>query len=126
MPPSVQPPLRGEQAAIRWSSTARPRALWVSEAERPNSARASVSRPVLFEQQYRFPGRADPRPGARCVQLHQRDEAVYLRLGGEQLGEDAAEPERLLDQLGPDPVVAGGCRVALVEDEVDRLQHGGE
>ena len=51
---------------------------------------------------------------------------MYLRLRREQLGEDATEPERLLDQLGPDPVIAGGRRVALVEDEVDRLEHGGE
>ena len=60
------------------------------------------------------------------MQLHQGDKAVYLRLRREQLGEDAAQPERLLDQLGPDPVIAGGRRVALVENEVDRLQHGSE
>jgi hypothetical protein len=84
------------------------------------------ARPVLVEQQHRFPGGADPRAGARCVQLHQGDEAVDLRFRGEQLGEDAAEPQRLLDQLGPHPVLAGGRRVALVEDEVDRLEHGGE
>ncbi len=57
------------------------------------------------------------------MQLHQGDKAVYLRLRREQLGEDAAQPERLLDQLGPDPVIAGGRRVALVEDQADRLEH---
>ena len=58
--------------------------------------------------------------GARGLQLHQRDEPVDLRLVGQQRGEDAAEPQRLLEQLGPHPVVAGGRRVALVEDQVDR------
>ena len=81
------------------------------------------ARPVLVEQQHRLSGGADPRARARCLQLHQGDQAVYLRLAREQLGEDAAEPERLLEQLGPDPIVAGGRRVALVEDQVDRLEH---
>ena len=39
--PSVQPPLRAEQAALRSSSTARSRVFWVSDAARSNSARAS-------------------------------------------------------------------------------------
>src|SRR5918995_5762412 len=39
--------------------------------------------------------------------------AVHLRLRREHLGEDQAEPQRLLDQLRPDQVLAGGGRVAL-------------
>ena len=35
---------------------------------------------------------------------------------GRELGEDAAEPQRLLAERRPHPVVAGGRRVALVED----------
>ena len=46
-----------------------------------------------------------------------------LRLLRHELGQDAAEPQRLLAQRGPHPVVAGGRRVALVEDEVDDLEH---
>jgi hypothetical protein len=38
------------------------------------------ARPVLVEQQYRFSGGADSRARARCVQLHQGNEAVHLRL----------------------------------------------
>ena len=34
-----------------------------------------------------------------------------------------AHPERVLAQLGPQPVDAAGRRVALVEDQVDDLQH---
>ncbi len=33
---------------------------------------------------------------------------------------------RLLAQRGPHPVIAGGGRIALVEDQVDHLQHGRE
>ena len=42
---------------------------------------------------------------------------------GSSAGEDAAEPQRLLEQLRPHPVVAGGGGVALVEDQVDHLEH---
>ena len=51
---------------------------------------------------------------------------MHLGLGGSQLGQDAAEAQRLLAELGPHPVVAGGGRIALVEDQVDHLQHRGE
>ena len=40
-----------------------------------------------------------------------------------QLGQDAPEPQRVLAERGPHPVVARRGGVALVEDEVDDLQH---
>ena len=46
-----------------------------------------------------------------------------LGLLGDELGEDAAEAERVLAERGAHPVVAGGRRVALVEDQVDDLEH---
>ncbi len=53
-----------------------------------------------------------------------------LRLLGSELGQDAAEAERIFAERGPHPVVAGGRRVAFVEDEVDDFEHrrqaGGE
>ena len=83
----------------------------------------------------RGPGRAagrarptgpDPRARARGLDLHQRDEAVDLGLPRRQLGQDAAEAQRVLAQRRPHPVVAGGGRVALVEDQVDDLEHRGQ
>ena len=67
-------------------------------------------------------------PGARArgLDLHQRHEAVHLRLVGREPREDAAEPKRLLEQRGPHPVVARRRGVALVEDEVDHLEHRGQ
>ena len=53
------------------------------------------------------------------MQQHQRQQAVHLGLVGHQLGERPPEPERLGRQ-----VAAAG--VALVEDQVDDREHGGE
>ena len=46
--------------------------------------------------------------------------------GGSEFGEDAAEAERVFAEGGAHEVVAGGGGVALVEDEVDDLEDGGE
>ena len=69
------------------------------------------------------PDGPDARARARRLDLHQRDEAVHLRLLRRELGQDAAEAQRVLAERRPHPVVAGGRRVALVEDEVDDLEH---
>ncbi len=49
-----------------------------------------------------------------------------LWFGGSEFGEDAAEAERVFAEGGADEVVAGGGGVALVEDEVDHFEDGGE
>src|SRR5204862_3319716 len=59
----------------------------------------------------------------RRLDFHQRDETVDFRLGGRQLGENAAEAERVLAQRGPHPLVTCRRRVSLVEDEIDDLEH---
>ena len=80
------------------------------------------ARAVLVEQQDRLALRADPRPDPRRLDLHQRDEAVDLGLVRGEPGEDPPEPQRVLAERRPDPVLAGGRRVALVEDQVDHLE----
>ena len=40
-----------------------------------------------------------------------------------ELGEDAAKAERILAELWAHPVVTGGRRIALVEDEIDHFEH---
>jgi hypothetical protein len=45
---------------------------------------------------------------------------------GRQPSQDAAEPQCLLAQLRPHPVIPGGGGVTLVEGEIDDLEHGGE
>ena len=60
---------------------------------------------------------------ARGLDLHQRDQAVHLRLVRRESGEDPSEAQRILAELRPHPVVAGGRRVALVEHQVDHFEH---
>src|SRR2546426_1586511 len=60
------------------------------------------------------------------MNLHQRDEAVNLGFVGNELGEDAAQPDRVLTKRRSDPVLALGRRIALVEDQVDHLEDRSE
>src|SRR2546426_1351455 len=60
------------------------------------------ARPILVEQQNRLTRRTDPCLEPRRLNLHERDEAVDLRVLGRQLGQDAAEPARILAQRGAD------------------------
>src|SRR6202041_2794421 len=46
--------------------------------------------------------------------------------GGDEVGEDSAEAKSFFAQGGAEPVLAGGGRVAFVEDEVDDFEDGGE
>jgi hypothetical protein len=48
---------------------------------------------------------------------------VDLRLLRSELREDAAEAERVLAERGSGPVVTRGRRVALVEHEVEDVEH---
>src|SRR5436309_3032345 len=50
-------------------------------------------------------------------------QAVDLRLLRSELGQDTAETERVLAERGAHPLITGGRRVALVEHEVDHLEH---
>jgi hypothetical protein len=50
------------------------------------------------------------------VQQHQREQPVHLGLVGHQLGERAAEPDRLGGEVA-------AAAVALVEDQVDDREH---
>src|SRR5438552_2418405 len=58
------------------------------------------------------------------MDLQQGYEAVDLGLRGNELGQNPAQPQRVLAQRRAHPLVAGGRGVALVEDEIDDLEHG--
>ena len=79
---------------------------------------------VLVQQQHGLacrpdPGRGCARPGSPSAPPARAPPARV----GRQLGQDPAQPQRLLAELRPQPVLARGRRVALVEDEVDDLEH---
>ena len=82
--------------------------------------------PVLVEQQHRLPVGTSPGRQPRRLQLDQGRQAVHLGLGRHQLGQHPGQPDRVRAQCGPHPVVPGGGRVPLVEDQVDDLEHGGQ
>jgi hypothetical protein len=52
------------------------------------------ARAVLIEEQDGLPGRADPGARAGRLDLHQRDEAVHLRLPRSELGQDTTQTQR--------------------------------
>jgi len=60
------------------------------------------------------------------VDLHERDEAVDLRLRRGEFGQDAAQTERFFAKRRSDPVLARGRGIALIEDQIDHLEDGGE
>src|SRR4051794_10633959 len=64
------------------------------------------SRAVLVEQEDGLSRRAGPGPRARGLDLHEREEPVDLRLVRDEPGQDSPEPERVLGERGPQPVVA--------------------
>ena len=122
---------RAWQAAMAACSTygpgLPPQGLGALERRQPAANQQLVpAGPVLVGQQDRLAARPDAggRPG--CLDLHQRHQAVHLGLARGEPGQDPAQPQGVLAQRRPHPVVAGGGRVALVEDQVDDLEHGGQ
>ena len=83
-------------------------------------------RAVLIEEQDGLSRRANSRPRTRRLDLHERHQAVDLRLLRRELGQDPPEPERFFAQRRSHPVVARRRRVAFVEDEVHDLEHRGQ
>src|SRR5260370_16521054 len=49
-----------------------------------------------------------------------------LRIVWNELGQNTPETQRIFAEGRAHPVLAGGGRVAFVEDQIDHLQHGGQ
>src|ERR1700674_4528315 len=81
---------------------------------------------VLVEQQDWLTRRVHARSRARRLDLHERDQAVNLRLLRSELGQDTPETKSVLAEGRSHPVATGGRRVSFVEDEVDDLEHRGQ
>src|SRR5437879_6240892 len=84
---------------------------------------AIPSRAILIEQWDRFARRSDARLESRCLNLHERDEAVHFRLVRNELAEDASEPESLFAERRPQQIIAGRRRVTFIEDEINDFEH---
>ena len=81
------------------------------------------ARPVLIQKENGLTGGTDARSETRRLDLHQGDEPVDLGFLRNELGQDAPKPHGLVAKPGTRPVVALGCRVPLVEDQVNGLEH---
>ena len=60
------------------------------------------------------------------MQQHQREQPEHLGLVGHQRRQHAGEADRLPAQVAAHELVRAGRRVALVEDQVERRQHGAQ
>ena len=80
-------------------------------------------RAILIEQQDGLARRTDAGLRPRGLDFHQRDQAVDLGLLRSQPGQDASQAQRVFAERGPHPVFARRRGVALIEDEVDDLEH---
>ena len=120
---------RAWQAAIAACSAYGPRAppsasARVERREPAADQQLIPARAVLIEQQDRLARRADARRATRDAWISISATRPWTSGSSRrELGEDAAEAQRVLAQRRAHPVVAGGRRVALVEDEVDDLEH---
>ena len=98
----------------------------VDERQRLADHRAVPALAVLLLEQHEVAVGADPRRAPRVVEEHQREQARRLRLVGQQQVDDPREPDRLRREVLAHDRVARGRGVALVEDQVEHGEHGGE
>ena len=80
-------------------------------------------RPVLIGQQDQVAGGRGAGRAPAVVQQHQTDCGQHIRLVRHQVQQAASQTDRLGGQLATHQLVTVGCRVSLVEDEVDDAQH---
>ena len=96
--------------------------------------RASAARPRRISSgSQRARSWSSSRIGSPSGPIRARDRDAWISISatrpctsgscGRELGEDAAEAQRFVAEGGPHPVVAGGGGIALVEDQVDDLEH---
>ena len=80
---------------------------------------------LVLEADRRAVGVGAGRP-AGVGEQQQGEQAVRLGRVGQQLDDEAGEADRLLAEVGPHQLVAGGGDVALGVDEVQHVQHAAE
>ena len=112
-------------AACSWYGPAAPRGSAASSSAVPSAicSRSHLARSCSAS------GISDPSgPSAggppRVGQQHQRQQAGHLAVLRQQPVQPAGEPDRLPDSAGPVSSSPSLVRVALVEDQVQHVQHG--
>ena len=98
-----------------------------STSSRPSAICSPVPLPaILLVEEHELPARTGAGVAPRVLEEHEREQAGDLRLVRHQRAEDACQPDRLGAELPPHERLARGRRVALVEDEIQRGEHGAE
>ena len=106
---------------------ARRRAIARSRAVRPLPDPPRVpQRAVLVVERHVAAVAVDARAAPRVMQQHQREQAEHLRVVGHQGRQQPGQPDRLAAELATHEPVALRRAVALVEDQVQNLQHPGQ
>ncbi len=80
---------------------------------------------VLFVQRHQPAVVADAGRAPRLGEQHQRQQAGRLGVVGHHVAEHSGQPDRLAGQVDAGELVAGGGRVALVEDQVEHSHDRG-
>ena len=88
--------------------------------------RPAPAAPVLLRQGEQLSLGADARVQARGGQEHQREQTQDLRLLGEELDQEAPEPDGLFAEVDADQAIPRGRGVAFIEDQVDDGEHASE
>ncbi|OIJ90076.1 hypothetical protein BIV25_32790 [Streptomyces sp. MUSC 14] len=78
---------------------------------------------VLFGQRYQVAGRCRPCLAAGVSEQHQREQPGHLAVLGQLRVHRPGQPDRLAGEVGADQLGARGSGVALVEDQVEHVQH---
>ena len=87
---------------------------------------AVPARAVLLLERHALARSRHPGLPPRVVQQHEGQQPTRLGLVGQQVGQQPPQANRLGGQVVPHRRFARGGGVALVEDEVDHLQHRGQ
>ena len=82
-------------------------------------------RAVLVGEEDELARGVDARVAARVLEEEESEEPERLRLVRHEDTEELRQPDRLGAQIGANEIVAGGCGVPLVEDEVEDAQDVG-
>src|SRR5207244_9113460 len=116
---------RGDRRLQRVGTQGAPEPLGALERRQAAPDEQTIpARSILIEQEDGLAGRPNASAETRGLDLHERDDALDFRLGRDELGQDAAQTERLLTKRRSDPVFTRRGGIPLIEDQIDHLKDG--
>src|SRR5262245_60846622 len=114
--------MTGVERSLQGIRTSAERLCALERGEAAANEEMIPTRAVLLQEENRLTIWTCARGGTRGVELHERDEAVNLRLVRHERGEHATEAHGVFAERRAHPVITRRGGVTLVEDEIDHLQ----